>query len=286
MESSLEAIRSRMEALARQLLAISDDRLADSWGWRGARRTVRFALYRIYELLEEAAANLASGLTSSAGSALRGRVTAARWSLHGSLLSHDSLVDAIPGDDWSLRLVLTHLINAHEFWSWQLGHLLDQIQATGTIPYNGYVREQVPDSVARQPDRRPGSLSYLRRELDHYVDSGLNHLTSLEVAGFLDQPIKFQGASVTLRYFPSRWSAHLSEHRLQVDKTIESLDHRREVAQVVGRILGAYGELESSVLSYQADLTAMATSPELDEIESCVVSLGKETVPDAGPAER
>ena len=189
----VHSTRARVEAISHDILMTPSDVLDNDWQWRGARRAVRFALYRLHEIVERAHTVVASSICPTAGAVLASTVGAARWSLHSILLPLSDVVDVRPGTEWSLRMMLSHVINAQEFWAWQTKHWVERVQAGFGVPFAGYERSQVPDRLVQQQGRDTGRLSDLRHELGVHIDDGLTSIVTLERIGALDEPVKFQG---------------------------------------------------------------------------------------------
>ncbi len=274
MDELIVTTRARIQDVAARLSAIPDEALDREWMWRGAKRTLRHGLYRPHEIIDEAQASLAAGMRVSPAGVINSKVTAARWDLHGLLLPAQGIVDEQPGADWSLRMILSHLINAHEFWAWQTGHWVSEISRGAGLPLAGYVRDKVPAALVKQPDRMEGTLVQLREKLDLHVDAGLDNVIALETHGCLDEPVKFQGAVVTARYLPVRWSAHLREHRIQVETTLHRLHHvRTEVDSIVARLLAALGELEGAMAMVPEASARPVVDAALEEIDRLSVEL-------------
>jgi hypothetical protein len=83
---------------------------------------------------------------------------------------------------------------------------------------------------------------------------------------------------VTVRYVPLRWSAHLREHFVQVERTLDLIEFRMaEQARVAARFLVAYAELEGIVLTVRNprnDAILQATLQEKEELSSTLVCSG------------
>lgn len=251
------ATRAHVESAARSLLGIEDAAWGRPWEWRGSRQSIRFAFYRVHEVLEETQAELAPEARWTPGAALAGRATAARWALHGTVLPHAGLLDAPAGDEWTLREVLSHVVQAQDFWAWLSGHWVELLAAGQEIPASGYVREAVPAHYRGEREPVAGTLDEIRAELDQHLDASLANLLEVERRGALDVPVSFQRAEVPIRFYPARWSAHLREHTNQAEKTVPLTGRQpREVELVLRLLLRAYGELEATAMAVPESVAA------------------------------
>jgi hypothetical protein len=128
--------RARADALAaaRGLVAIPETALTRPWTWiGGSEEEVRYGAYRAAEALEQAeieARGIVAGRDRDAprATSIVGPSTAARWDLHGLLVPlDDRLLDADPGGgEWSIRLVLGHVIASQRGYGWGTAWWLDR----------------------------------------------------------------------------------------------------------------------------------------------------------------
>jgi hypothetical protein len=112
---AIVSTRAAIEATPRGTLRLADDGLPRSWRWRGhgERVDVRYALYRLAEMLDEATVTAMRAVAilgerrAEAGQILS-QATLARWDLHGLLLAlTDDDLDRPPGgEEWTLRETL------------------------------------------------------------------------------------------------------------------------------------------------------------------------------------
>jgi hypothetical protein len=58
------------------------------------------------------------------------------------------------------------------------------------------------------------------------------------------------GTAITVGFRLGRWSSHLREHTIQVDKTMTALGRQpREVDRLIRLVLGQYGRLEAVIFA-------------------------------------
>ena len=261
------ALASARAALARTtetLRPIPDAALPGPWSKWGPDGEVRYGFYRIFESLEtaELAASAAVrratgrvGMTRSASGGLTALTTAARWDLHGRLaVIDDGMLDTDPGGgEWNLRQTMAHVVSGQRGYGWYTAYWLAQGAADANdLPL------RVPDEVANQvPDEElegRGSLAEIRDRFDSTVDG------STEVLGRLDERAlalggRWMGNPVTIGFRIGRWSSHIREHTVQVDKTLDMIGWTpREVDRLIGLIHAAYGRLEAAVYAVPFDV--------------------------------
>ena len=112
---------------------------------------------------------------------------------------------------------------------------------------------QVPDGVAPDfPDDEAegqGSLDDIRARLDAIVDLAAGRLGGLDDEA-LAARARWSGFAVDVGFRLGRWSSHMREHTVQVDKTLAMLGRApTEVERLVRLVNGAYGRLEAVVFA-------------------------------------
>jgi hypothetical protein len=254
--AAFASARADVLAAARDLLAIPEPALSRPWPWKGdSEEEVRYGAYRAAEAMElaevEARTLMAAGeATETQAARLMGPATAARWDLHGVLLPlEEALLDADPGSgEWSIRFVLGHTVASQRGYGWGTAWW----QAQGFRIDDPDLPPRLPEEVfARFPDEHgpeaEGSLADLRARLDDILDRGAERL-----AGLPDERsalgARWSGFAVTIAFRFGRWSSHIREHTIQVEKTLAMLGHRPdEPARLVRNLLAAYGRAEATV---------------------------------------
>ncbi len=253
---ALAGARADVVAAARDLLAIPEAALTRPWAWiGGSEEEVRYGAYRAAEALELAeieARSAASAVDPDERRAARliGPTTAARWDLHGLLLPlDDTLLDADPGGgEWSIRLTMGHIIGGQRGYGGGSAWWLAQGFAAGDPAMPG----GAPDSLwADQPDEATTEAAGTVDELLARLD-GITDLTTERLAGMTDEQAAlgatWAGFRVTLAFRFGRWSSHIREHAIQIEKTFAMVGHTPdERARLVRNLLAAYGRAESVV---------------------------------------
>ena len=257
---AIAGARTDLIAAAHDLLAIPASALTRPWTWiGGSEEEVRYAAYRAAEALEQAeieARAMASAAEATERRAARiiGPATAARWDLHGLLLPlEERLLDADPGGgEWSIRLVLGHVISGQRGYGWgsawwqtQTYDVRDPGLPTGAPDW---LWATMPDEATTEA---AGTVDDLRRRLDATLDLSAERLAGLP-DDRLDLGARWSGFPVTIAFRLGRWSSHIREHSIQVEKTFALVGHvPDEPARLVRNLLSAYGRAESVVFGRQ-----------------------------------
>lgn len=251
----LTAGRRDVLAAIADLRAIADPELTRPWSWiGGSEEELRYGFYRISESFE--LAGIEAGAALRAAGRERGRAadriapaTAARWGLQGLLITiPDAAWDADPGGgEWTIRQTLGHVIEgqrhygaATAWWSAQ-GYRPDDPELPATTP------DEVYAALPSEAAEAEGTPTALRDRLDVVVDG-----SSQALAGLPDDRLGFgtrwAGFAVNIAFRLGRWSSHIREHTVQIEKTLVTLDHQpTEVDRLVRLVLASWGQAEAVV---------------------------------------
>ena len=250
-------VRARADALAaaEAILRIPEAAFARPWTWiGGGEDEIRFGAYHAAEILEVAeleARAFVSGADRDETHAARkmGPATAAAWDLLGLLfpLAEDRF-DADPGGgEWTVRQTMGHVITGQRAYAWSTAWWA----ANPHYPGDPDLPRAVPDSLfATLPDEMTeahGTNATVRADLREILD-----LSAERLAGSpddrLELPARWAGFPVTVGFRIGRWSSHLREHTIQVEKTLAMLDDvPSEGERLARQLLAAYGRAESAV---------------------------------------
>ena len=259
--------RAAIHAMGETLRSIPEADLARPWSWSGeSEEEVRTGAYVALAALHEGegeverllrAAGLAPGPSGGALSA----VVRARWELHGILesLAEESF-DADPGGgEWSIRDTVGHIVEAQRSYAWFSAWWL----ARRDEPLADAADESHGEALPSEEDEASGSPAAVLARLDALVDLAAS-LWSPADGDALAVRARWSGFPVTLGFRTHRWSAHLEEHTLQVEKTLAMLGVAvPETARLHLLLCRAWGDLEALVLSLPPDRAAVATSEEV-----------------------
>jgi hypothetical protein len=253
---AVPAARARVIAAAHDLLAVPDAALERAWPWRDDEVDVRYGFYHAFEVFEAATGAVRrtldeAGTRPAPGARRAAAATAARWDLHGRLLPLDATnLDAAPGaEEWTLRQTLGHVVRTQRaygrFTVWWL------LQRDAATPPDA-VPEALFKAMPEEAVEGQGTLEEICARLDGLLDAGMAHLGGLD-NGALAVPARWSGIRVDVGFRLGRWSSHIREHTVQVDKTLAMIGWApREVDRLVGLVVGAYGRLEEQVFGLPA----------------------------------
>ena len=147
--------------------------------------------------------------------------------------------------------------------------------------------QRVPEDAfpgfPEEEEEATGSLTDIRRELDSAVDA-----TSARYATLTPQEMQvmggWQGVPVTIGFRQWRWSSHIAEHSIQIEKTIDMLERpRSEVDWLVRANARAFGQLDATTFGRaSADDAAPIldqVAAELDDLRSVLTAAAEAAVP-------
>ena len=253
----------RIDSLLRTVSEIPDDDLLRSWTWRGAAVNVRHGLYRILEIFEEGGEDARN---HTRGSRLRGNSEAGRWDLHAVLIPLSIVdIDANPGgEQWTIRKTVRHILGAQDWFARVLGESQRLLAAGDPVAVD--MPDQILAEFGSRPPSAKGTIPEVLSLFDGLMNRALTAADQLDLAGQLDVPIGWFEASVTVGYFAHRQSAHLREHTIQIDKTLQQIGRTPTEAQ---RIARAQARAFAGLISAPATTVAA----KLDEAEAVMAEL-------------
>lgn len=281
LDPAIPRVRDGVAEFLNAMAQLDDSSLLLQWFWDGNDINVRYAFYRALEVLSaaESAARLAlAGAPTTEAREAAAAADAARWDAHGLLLSlNDADLDADPGNaEWTVRQTLAHMISGQRGYAWGSAYWLairDQPPVEGA--------QRLPDEIFKdlpeEDQEALGTLAEVQQELAGIVDA-----TSSRYATLTDDDMAVRsgwyGFPVTVGFRQWRWSSHIREHTIQLEKTLDMIGRSQsEVARLTRLVARAYGQLES-VIFYRDG--AGAAAPVLDGVAAELRTI-RETVPAA-----
>lgn len=283
--AAIHEARADVHALEGELLAIPESALGREWAWiGGGDEEVRYAFYRVLELFERAEIDAArvlatAGRDGGLAAALIAPAAAARWDLHGLLAPiSDAELDGDPGgEEWSIRRTLGHVVNGQRAYGWATAvwqaHEVPAGDPSLAEPPTFPVYVDLPDEDGPE---MAGSLGDIRTRLDAILD-----LSAERLAGLPEERLAFgsrwSGFAVTIAFRLGRWSSHIREHAIQVEKTLAMLDRAPTEPELLVRlVLGAYGRAEAVVFGQpQAEAAAGIIRAAATEARAIVADAGQ-----------
>jgi len=251
-------VRAR-EGLARSaalFLSIPESALGREWRWIGeGEGDVRTGFYVAIQAFEGAAGQIRRSLGSRAsadgpGAGAVSPATEARWDLHGLLAPlADEILDADPGrGEWTVRLTLAHILASQRayavFNAWWMSRR-DEADFPPSIPEA--LAEKMEAKLPSKGEVAAGSLARARSRLDGLVDLS-SELWRQASEDELRVPARWMGFPVTTGFRVGRWSTHIQEHTIQVEKTLALLGREpNEIGRMVRLIYRAFGRMEGAM---------------------------------------
>ena len=256
-EALLEA-RQRVRLGLAILASVEDATLERGWSWQGDEADVRYGFYRQLEAFHEARARvrpllLDAGHHEPPARPLVAEAAARHWALEGLLAGlQDEQLDLDPGNgEWTLRQTVAHIVGGQRAYGWFTCWWLAQRDSAGDdFP------SQVPDELGNLlPDEEAegvGKLEDIQRRLDDILDLSAGALAGLGERE-LAARARWSGVPVTVGFRIGRWSSHMAEHTVQLEKTIDQVGLTRSEVHWLVRLLGAaYGRLEAELYMWPA----------------------------------
>lgn len=257
----LDTARRHIEDALGDLLAVPDAALDMPWTWPGfGEADGRYAFFRILEDLEGTAAAIdARAGARPPGEAVIAPSTVARWDAIGLLAPLTATeLDADPGrGEWTIREAVAHLIASQYsygvYTGWYRGQAARTADERLPIPPDDLGDPAWDEAIAAD-----GTPDEIRRRLHQAQDDAAASLSDLTMDE-LAYAARWSGLPVTIGFRQGRWSSHIAEHTVQVDKTLLWLGrHPTEVERLVRRLAVAWGRLESGVWPRPQDPESMA----------------------------
>lgn len=263
---ALLAARTDVLGAVDALRAIGDADLTKPWTWKGdSEEEIRYGFYRIGERFELAGIDAETALRS--GGQERGRAgdliapaTAARWDLQGLLIPlPDAAWDADPGGgEWTIRETLGHVIGGQRSYGVVTAWWQERAYAANDAELPSAVSDAVREELPTDEAEGEGTPAEIRDRLDLVLDRTSERLSGLP-PDRLAYGARWAGFAVDIAFRFGRWSSHIREHSVQVEKTLVMLDRRpTEVDRLIRLVLAAWGRAEAIVYGHADPGAAVA----------------------------
>jgi hypothetical protein len=250
---ALLVARRDVVAAVHDLATISDADMEKAWAWKGDSEVeLRYAFYRIFEDFERAGIDAetairASNLERGRAADLVAPATAARWDLQGILVQlPDATWDADPGGgEWTVRQTLGHIIGGQRGYAaatawWQA----QALPVDANLPT---ARPNVYETLPSDEEEEAGTPAELHARLDEVLDRSTERLAGLP-PDRLAFGTRWVGFALDIGFRLGRWSSHIREHTVQVEKTLVMIGHTpTEVDRLIRLILAEWGRAEAVV---------------------------------------
>jgi hypothetical protein len=238
---------SSFAQLLGRLAAYSDADMAQPWAWpghTGAPLQVRDCHWRIVESEQAWLATLPAADREAAG--IMELAQSALGDLRGLLAGQlEEVLEGKPGDQWSLREVLSHVLLTERRYAWQVRYAInrDQTQPTYAVP-------PVEVSAAETGASLRDWIDILEAERAR-TDAFCGALDGPALA----RPTVWAEYEVDVRFRLHRFAGHLAEHTIQAEKVLRAIDRApaeaRQVVRLISRLRGRH-ERRSAIADLEA----------------------------------
>lgn len=237
----MPTVTQAVEAIVRATVDLPDAEMDRPWVWREYdEEGLRFALLMAQHELRDLTVRLAAMRPTPPSQAQRilGQYHHAYRDLTGALAGvHDEDLDRVPKEgEWPLREVIAHMLGAeHGFlgtvqYARDPDRPADEEEAGDRWPTwrkeHGYA---APDSIA-------GGIALVRDAMFEIHRRVLRELGDLRDDD-LEKPAGFWDGLKPIRFRLHRFEAHMIQHTIQVDKTLEWLGRAPTEARRLVRVL-------------------------------------------------
>jgi len=282
-DPDLDEARGLIEGALGELLAVGDDALEAPWMWPDhGELDRRSGIFRIIEDLDAVTAAFdARGVARPVDQAIVAPATIARWELIGLLapLTEGDL-DADPGGgEWTIRQTVAHIIASQHSYGVNTAWWRDQAIGVSDerLPFPP---DGIEDPAWDEATAADGSTDHIRSRLHLAFEDAAVLLADLSSED-LALAARWSGLPVTIAIRQGRWASHITEHTVQVDKTLVWLGRQpSEVERLVRLVAAAWGRLEANVWPRPGDANAIGVA--LDAAQSAAATAA--SVRAAGPA--
>jgi hypothetical protein len=241
-------LAASVERLAEIMHTATDDALGRPWAWgdydgEGVRFTALVAYGQLRELAALAAAERIGGRAPSLAQRLLGDYHAAFVDLQALLIGLDeATAERAPAkDEWPVREALGHIVDADAGFYAMVRTNIERHRA-GT--WNGerageddYIRILGPEADFIAALGQPlAGLRAFHAQLHTRILADLADISDAECG----LPAKFwEGTSFPVRYRLQRFDAHVRQHTIQIEKTLEAIGRPPTEGSRLARLLYA-----------------------------------------------
>lgn len=254
-----------VEKFALTTCHLSDDELEREWSWRAYSEGVRFAFFRTYEELRTLAAVMitertAKGAPITTAHHALAQYHAAYRDLQVLLIGlDDALLNQPPArDEWPLRIILGHILAAEREFFARIWHAVQQHRQADLG------EDEIPQPVemtAEEVAEFVGSYEDFERTLNRLSISGimayydslhkrvLRELTDIKAFELEAESLWWEEIPFTVEFRLHRLDAHLRQHTVQIEKTLDALGYPPTEAQRLLRLIyAALADVDSMII--------------------------------------
>lgn len=217
---------------------LDEDVLGQPWSFRGRPMDVRDALYRTLEDAQEALVRASAGDHPESR-----RILALAQRAFGSLRA---LLAGLPGEwldrapragEWSIREIVAHMVAVEQRYALQTQYAVDRTDADPMRIADSRLPSLTPASAGGEVEALLARLAEARAETDRW----LGHVPAAKMT----RPTIWAGYEIDVRFRLHRFAAHVEEHTVQCEKTLQTLGWRpTEGGRIARRLAAVLGEVE------------------------------------------
>jgi hypothetical protein len=254
-----------VEKFALTTCHLTDEDLERQWDWRAYREGVRYAMFRTYEELRTLAAQLmaersSKGAPISTAHHTLGQYHFAYRDLQAILLGIDEgLLDKPPApDEWPLRIILGHIMAAEREFFARIWHTVQHYRSQDLPEDEDLVPvEMTDDEVAAFVGSREEFERTMNRlsitGIMSYYDSlhkrVLRELTDIKGFELEADTLWWEGTPFTVEFRLHRLDAHLRQHTVQIEKTLEALvGSPSETRRLLRLVYASLADVDSMII--------------------------------------
>jgi len=254
-----------VEKFALTTCHLSDDELDRQWDWRAYREGVRYAMFRTYEELRTLAAQLIAERTTKGAPISTAHHALAQYhgayrDLQAILLGVDeALLNTPPApNEWPLRIILGHILAAEREFFARIWHAVQHYRSQD-LPED---EEPVPvEMTADEVTEFVGGREEFERTMNRLSIPGitvfydslhkrvLRELTDIKGFELEAESLWWEGTPFTVEFRLHRLDAHLRQHTVQIEKTLDALEGSpSEARRLLRLIYAALADVDSMIV--------------------------------------
>jgi hypothetical protein len=249
-----------VERFAALTVDVPDSELDREWVW-GAYdfEGVRFAFFRTYEELRELAVRTAAerstrGLPASSAQRILYQYHTAYRDLEAALLGVETDEANLAPDEgeWSLRRIAAHIVEADVGFFAVVKYALDRHRSADGRPTQ--ISDEEWEAIIGMDEASieeilDGPLTDIQLYYETLHKRVLQEFADISEGELIAPSMYWEGYEMSLRFRLHRFDAHLRQHIVQVDKTLEGTGHSpNESKRLLRLIYSALGETEGAAI--------------------------------------
>jgi hypothetical protein len=277
-----------VERFALHTCGLADADLERAWAWGEYDEGLRYACFRTYEELRELAAltaaeRAASGPAITTAQRVLVQYHAAYRDLQSLLLGlPDGELDRAPAaGEWPLRRVLDHIINTEGGFYGVVRYARERRRDGGDrpadIPDAFWATIFSPQDEAETKAAMAGTLAEIRAYYSAFHQRLLSKFSAIG-DDELQAPSRFwESYDLPLQFRLHRYDAHLRQHTIQVEKTLDMLGRRpSEAMRLLRLIYAALADAEGAAIgapnagALRRDAVAAAIAGRAEEVAAAM----------------